>query len=69
FSIRDFAMKDSALSIEEARMGWKKVEPTVDREGYKYLVIENKGDTEIKWYIAEDHVLKVSDEGNKTLKR
>jgi len=32
-------------------------------------VIENKGDTEIKWYIAEDHVLKVSDEGNKTLKR
>ena len=69
FSITDFAMKDSTLSIEEARMGWKKVEPTVDREGYKYLVIEKKGETEVKWYIAEDHVLKVSEDGNKTLKR
>ena len=41
----------------------------MDREGYEFEVIEQKGDEVIKWYIAEDHVLKVSDEGTKTLKR
>ncbi|MBR4815900.1 MAG: hypothetical protein IKZ73_01385, partial [Lachnospiraceae bacterium] len=69
FSIKDFAMKDSALSIQEERMGWKKVEAKVDREGYKYEIIEKKGDTVIKWYISDEYVLKVTDDGEVTLKR
>ena len=69
FSIKDFAMKDSALSIQKERMGWKKVEAKVDREGYKYEIIEKKGDTVIKWYISDEYVLKVTDDGEVTLKR
>lgn len=69
FAIKDFVFKDYVIYIDEERMGLKRIENLVDKEGYEFEVIENKGDTEIKWYIAEDHVLKVSDEGNKTLKR
>ncbi len=69
FAIKDFVFKDYVIYINEERMGLKRIENIVDKEGYEFEVIEKKGDTEIKWYIAEDHVLKVSDEGNKTLKR
>ena len=69
FAIKDFVFKDYVIYINEERMGLKRIENLVDKEGYEFEVIEKKGDTEIKWYIAEDHVLKVSDEGNKTLKR
>ena len=69
FAIKDFVFKDYVIYINEERMGLKRIENIVDKEGYEFEVIEKKGDTEIKWYIAEDHVLKVSAEGNKTLKR
>ncbi|MBR4145649.1 MAG: hypothetical protein IKU06_09370 [Lachnospiraceae bacterium] len=69
FAIKDFVFKDYVIYIKEERMGLKKIENLVDREGYEFEVIEQKGDEVIKWYIAEDHVLKVSDEGTKTLKR
>ena len=69
FSIKDFVFKDYVIYIKEERLGLKRIENVVDREGYEFEVIEQKGDSVIKWYIAEDHVLKVSDEGTKTLKR
>ncbi|MBR6474715.1 MAG: hypothetical protein IKS98_04620, partial [Lachnospiraceae bacterium] len=69
FAIKDFVFKDYVIYIKEERMGLKKIENLVDREGYEFEVIEQKGDEVIKWYIAEDHVLKVSDEGTKTLRR
>ena len=69
FAIKDFVFKDYVIYIKEERMGLKKIENLVDRDGYEFEVIEQKGDSVIKWYIADDHVLKVSDEGTKTLKR
>ena len=69
FAIKDFVFKDYVIYIKEERLGLKKIENIVDKEGYEFEVIEKKGDEVIKWYIAEDHVLKVTSEGSKTLKR
>jgi len=62
FNLKDFAVKDYSLYIYEERMGYKKVASSCDREGYAYKVVEREGENGVTWYIASDHVLKVTPE-------
>ena len=70
FNLQNFSKKNGSLYIFEERLGWKKVEKTVDREGYAYKVIEKNSEEDfIYWYIASDNVLKVTPEGETIIKK
>ena len=69
FNLQNFSKKNNSLYILEERLGWKKVEYKCDREGYTYEVKEKGGEENyIIWYIASDHVLKVTPEGETVIK-
>ena len=46
-----------------------KISTDIDREGYEYKVEKKNGEEVTEWYIATDHVLKVTAEGEKRLKK
>ena len=69
FNIKDFVKKNNAVYIVENKLGEMKVSTDIDREGYEYLVSKKSGDNLTQWYIASDHVLKVTADGEKKLKK
>ena len=69
FNIKDFVQKNNTLYISENKLGLIKVDTECDREGYAYMVEKKYGESTTKWYIAQDHVLKVTADGEKKLKK
>ena len=69
FNIMDFIVKNNAVYIIENKLGEMKISTDIDREGYEYKVEKKNGEEVTEWYIATDHVLKVTAEGEKRLKK
>lgn len=69
FNIKDFVVKNNQVYIVENKLGEIKISSDVDREGYEYLVEKKSGEEVTQWYIATDHVLKVTGEEEKRLKK
>ena len=69
FNIKDFVVKNNQVYIVENKLGEMKISSDIDREGYEYLVEKKSGEDVTRWYIATDHVLKVTGEEEKRLKK
>ena len=70
FNITDFSKdKNFNVFVVEKKLGKLELSNATDMEDYDYVVQKKSGEDVIKWYIAQDNVLKVTAEGEIKLRK